>query len=158
MILSILFVLFPIVGLADTIYLINKRKKGKTPVCPLKGDCAFMLNSKYNKILGVHTDVIGLAYYVGIILWILTIVALVILADNEIGLFSTNLEINLSIAAVLFLTPILATLAAFLMTLRMLFLQLFVIKKMCFWCLLSSICILGMTACLVLMVAIGSSM
>jgi hypothetical protein len=52
--------------------------------------------------------------------------------------------------------PVIATFLAFLMTLRMLFLQFFVIKKMCFWCLLSSVCVIGMTACLVSMIVIGS--
>lgn len=142
-----LFPLFALVGLVDTVYLVYKRRKSEALVCPLKGDCSFVLNSKYNKFLGIHTDIIGLAYYLCIVLGLLIMLG--------IGVFSYIIPSGtITISGYVFfgimLGIIVATFLAFLMTLRMLYIQFIVIKKMCFWCLLSSLCIIGMTCIIVI--------
>src|SRR5690242_4419074 len=121
MILVLLFILFTVVGFADTIYLISKRKKGEAPICPLKGDCAFVLQSKYNKIFGVHTDMIGLAYFAGVILWMVSLTAFGFLASQGVITFENGIAPY--VLPGYMYAILLATTLAFLMTLRMLFLE-----------------------------------
>src|SRR3972149_4727865 len=50
-------------GLSETAYLIRKRKASELPVCPIGEDCVVVLNSRYNKFLGVHNEYLGFVFY-----------------------------------------------------------------------------------------------
>ncbi|MFZ2189978.1 MAG: vitamin K epoxide reductase family protein [Candidatus Magasanikiibacteriota bacterium] len=67
MVLYLSFGSICILGAMDTIYLINKNKEGKHFVCPINGNCSAVLQSKWNKLLGVRNEIWGLLYYLGIL-------------------------------------------------------------------------------------------
>ncbi|KKS77694.1 MAG: Vitamin K epoxide reductase [Candidatus Woesebacteria bacterium GW2011_GWB1_43_14] len=120
--LALIFTLAAI-GVSETRYLIEKRLKSDKPACFLGSECHIVLESKYNKLLGIHNDVWGLVFY------LLTgfIVSLLVL---RIG--SENLIQNLS-GIMLF--------SGSLVSVYFVFLQKFVIKKWCFWCVMSAVTI-----------------
>src|SRR3989344_3823590 len=59
----LIFVLASI-GIIEAIYLIRKRLASEKSICPIGGDCAIVLESKYNKIFFVHNDILGLLTYI----------------------------------------------------------------------------------------------
>lgn len=119
MLLHFLVLLFASFGLSETVFLIRKRKSEEAPVCFIGGDCHKVLDSKWNKTLGVHNDLVGVVFYVAV---------LVAVALLEIGIGPADqIWIALDIAVGL------ASLASLYFT----FLQWKVIKAWCFWCLMS---------------------
>lgn len=149
-----LFVVLAIIGGLDTGYLVYKRKKSEAPVCPLKGDCSFVLNSKYNMTMNVHNDVIGLWYFVCVLVYIGLMSAFPLYRNAIPEDSMTPLALAIGLGA---LGVLVGTMYAFGFTLRLLYLQFFVIKKMCFWCVLSSICIIGMFSIILGALLVGSA-
>ena len=115
----LIFVLASI-GIIEAIYLIRKRLASEKPICPIGGDCAIVLDSKYNKIFFVHNDILGLLTYI----IILCMSALLILEIEPISLWSLILQIMVALAAI---TSVFFT-----------YLQWHVVKNWCFWCLMSA--------------------
>ena len=60
---ALLFTLSSI-GISEAIYLVRKRIASEKPICPIGDDCAVVLTSKYNKILIIDNDVLGLLFYI----------------------------------------------------------------------------------------------
>ncbi|HBU07356.1 MAG TPA: hypothetical protein DEB09_04715 [Candidatus Magasanikbacteria bacterium] len=116
MILYLGFVVICILGIMDTIYLINKNKEGKHLVCPINGNCNAVLQSEWNKFLGVKNEVWGLLYYLGV--FSLAILFYYNFLPIEILLLITGLGVLYSA----FLTGI----------------QIFKIKEYCVFCLSSA--------------------
>jgi len=111
MITQIIFIILCAIGIINSIYLIKKRITKKPLVCPLKGDCNFVTQSKWSKTLGINNDILGLLFYC--ILLIILFISL-----NTI---------------ILILTIIGALFSLFL-----LYVQQFKIKQYCFYCLIST--------------------
>lgn len=116
------------VGIAETAYLIRKRKEASKPICPIGGGCEIVLTSKYNRTLGMHNDILGFLFYLGV-------AALFSALVIDIGDVSTW---NMIIAGML--------VGATAMSLRFFYLQWQVIHAWCFWCLMSMMTILCMDA------------
>jgi len=57
-----LIFILALIGIVETIYLIHQRKKQAKLVCLLGKNCHIVLESKYNKILGIHNDIAGLFF------------------------------------------------------------------------------------------------
>lgn len=119
-----LVLIISLIGVLETIYLIHKRRLADHPVCPMGGRCDIVLSSKYNKTLGIHNDIAGLAFYV-------FFVALSILFLFEYQFVLAYQSIILTAASVVLMI-------ATLMSLRFIYLQWRVIKAWCFWCLMSA--------------------
>ncbi len=114
------------VGIAETAYLIRKRIESEKPVCPIGGGCEIVLGSRYNKIFGVHNDILGFLFYM----------ATAVLT----GFLVIGVE-----PLVWWNTIVLAMVAgAAAMSLALIYLQWQVIKAWCFWCLMSAATIAGM--------------
>src|SRR3989339_60505 len=97
-------------------------KNNRQMICPIgKGQCHEVVDSKYGKTLGIANDLLGIVYYVG-----LTVVLLVYLYVPDRSLVMSKL----ALFGVSF---------SFLFTLYLLFVQAFVLKKWCFWCLMSAV-------------------
>lgn len=126
----ILFILAAI-GLSETIYLIRKRLSAEKPVCLIGGSCSLVLESKYNKLFGVHNDILGLLFY---------IMALFVSGFLMLGVGSFEF-----LDFVLKLSVALGSLLSLLFT----YLQWKVIKAWCFWCLMSAMTVWLMGAVLV---------
>lgn len=129
---ALLFTLAAI-GLAETSYLIRKRKSGQHAACIIGRGCSDVLEGKYNKTLGIHNDVLGFVFYFAMAL----VTALYVVGAANIVWWALAANAML--------------LGAALMTMRFLYLQWRVIKVWCFWCLMSSATI----GLMILIVAIG---
>lgn len=129
--LALLFTLSAI-GISETVYLIKKRRAELAPHCFIGGGCSDVLESKYNVILGVHNDVWGLVFYV----FVCSMSALIL-----IDAFPVNL---------LKLIDTIAIVTGAVMSAYFTYLQKFVIKAWCFWCLMSALTVFTMTAILFL--------
>ena len=125
---AILFTLSAI-GISESAYLIRKRLAAEAPVCPIGGDCAAVLTSKYNKIFGiVHNDVVGLVSYA-----VIAISSAFLVNDVQPVIWWSRI-----------VQVLVATGSAF--SLLLLYLQWRVIKAWCFWCVISAFTLFGMLA------------
>lgn len=114
-------------GIAETSYLIRTRKDSRHATCPIGGGCTAVLESKYNSLFGIHNDVLGLAFYLAMML----VTALAVIGVEPLAWWT--------LAAQAMVAGALAMSAAFT------FLQWRVLKAWCFWCLMSAGTVLVMT-------------
>ena len=108
------------IGIAETTYLIRKRKEDERPVCPIGGGCAAVLESKYNSLFGVHNDLLGLLFYLAMA----AVTALLVIGIEPWAAWNL-------VAAVM-------VVGALAMSVALVWLQWRVIKAWCFWCLMSA--------------------
>ena len=106
-----------LIGFADTAYLTAKHFLGEIPPCTITG-CEAVLTSTYSEILGIPLSLFGAIYY-------LTILILSVLYLDKRN--STFLEITSKFTAVGFITSIV-----------LVYLQLYVIKAICQYCMISA--------------------
>lgn len=106
---------------------IHKEKKAVRPlVCPVHFDCDTVVHSDYSKFFGVPVEVFGMIYY-GLLFFSYVIISF--------------LPEVLPIIFVEFM--VLTSISAFLFSLYLIGIQIFVLKKACSWCFVSAfICIL----------------
>jgi uncharacterized membrane protein len=128
---ALLFTLAAI-GIAETHYLIRKRRESEKPVCPIGGGCSFVLESKYNKLFGIHNDLLGLGFYLSV-----AALTAIVVVDEEVAQILMH-----AIAAMVG--------GALIMSAYFFYLQWRVIKHWCFWCLMSAFTVIGMSAILIL--------
>jgi uncharacterized membrane protein len=117
LVIYLALVLVSLLGLADSIYLTVQHITGESVRCTIVSGCSEVLSSPYATVAGVPLALLGAAAY-------FTVFSLAILA----------------IFGYRFATPLLAILVAFmfLTTLWLLYLQAFVIRHFCQFCLLSA--------------------
>lgn len=116
--INVSLIILAIGGIWTSGYLIYKRNDLKTMVCPLGGHCEKVLTSKYNKIFFVKNDILGVLYYIFILIFAISIP---FLSDKLI-----TYELIISGGALLF--------SAYLV-----FVQAKVIHQYCFYCLVSAL-------------------
>lgn len=116
---ALLFTLAAI-GISETVYLIQKRLQHSKPVCFIGESCTLVLYSKWNKTLGVHNDILGLLFYIGLSI----ITAFLVIEIGPLPLLDPIARYMIFSGAAL--------------SLYFIFLQWKVIKVWCFWCLMSS--------------------
>lgn len=121
MIPSIFIFILSGIGIAETTYLISKRQKAEAPVCLINGDCAAVLNSKYNNIFFVPNDVLGLLFHVSTAF----LSAFLMLGFGPLALWILILQISVGFGS--------------LMSVFFTYLQWRVIREWCFWCLMSAV-------------------
>ena len=117
---ALLFILSAI-GISETVYLIRKRKNQERPVCFLGEDCQKVLESKHNKILGIHNDILGLLFYIAISF--ITVFLLIEMGSQILWIILAKIMI----------------LGGLIMSFYLVYLQWRIIKAWCFWCLISTI-------------------
>ncbi len=117
--LAILFLLFSAAGFADATYLAAKHYLGSPVTCNLLKGCEQVTSSQYATIFGVSVALLGAIFYLTIFL--LSIIYL-----------DTKKEKVFWLAAVV--TPI-----GFLASLWFVHLQMFVIKALCLYCIVSAV-------------------
>lgn len=108
------------IGISETVYLIEKRLEHEKPVCLIGGSCGVVLSSKWNKIFGIHNDILGLIFYV-----VLGVLCTLLVLEIE-PLFVWE-KITYTVIG-----------SGAIMSLYFVFLQWKVIKAWCFWCLMSA--------------------
>jgi len=111
------YVLLALLGFADASYLTISHYQGKIPPCSLVNGCEKVLTSGYATILGIPTALFGAIFY-------LTLFVLVLLYLDSKKTWTIGLCVYLSFIG-------------FLVSLILLYLQVFVIGALCFYCLVS---------------------
>ena len=114
----IFFAIVSLIGLADTVFVTINHYKGIIPPCALLNGCETVLTSKYSEVFGVPIALFGALFYSAVFLFSL---AYLKTKNNKI------------IIVFLVLTAL-----AFLMSLFFVYLQFFVIKAVCEYCLTSA--------------------
>ena len=117
--LIIIFLAASFIGFLDAAYLTIQHYLGVVPPCAITGGCATVLTSAYQKIFGIQVALLGAIYYLA--LFLLTIAYLT------------------SGRKALILLAALATPIGFIASLWFVCLQLFVIKAICFYCMISAL-------------------
>ncbi len=112
----------------------DTKQAGKQLVCPTGSDCNAVVNSRYSKFFGVSLEKWGLAYF-GFIT--LTYLALIFSRD----IFSPSM---LTIV-------VLFSVAAGIFSSYLLFIQAFVLKKWCIWCILTAM--ISLAVCVISLVS-----
>jgi len=108
-----------ILGIIDSIYLFYKHKRKQPLACPLNTDCNAVMNSKWSTTFGIRNELFGAIYY------LIILIGAFVLYYNYISMIHYIL-IAFSSLALLF--------SAFLM-----YLQKYIIKEYCFYCIISAI-------------------
>src|SRR3989344_4204117 len=114
----IFFAIVSFVGMADTIYVTINHYKGVIPPCTLLNGCETVLTSKYSEIFGIPIALIGALFYSTVFL---SALAYLKTKNNKIIIFCLVL-----------------TALAFLMSVLFIYIQFFVIKAVCEYCLTSA--------------------
>lgn len=118
--LALLFTLAAI-GISETAYLISTRRQRKHVVCVVGGNsCQLVLESKYSHLFGVHNDVVGFVFY----LFLTVILGLIVVEIEPLPVWGLLAQVSIYGAA--------------LFSVFLVYLQKFVIKAWCFWCLMSA--------------------
>lgn len=112
----------------------DTKQAGKQLVCPTGSDCNAVVNSRYSKFFGVSLEKWGLAYF-GFIT--LTYLALIFSRD----IFSPSM-----LTIVVLLSAAAGVFSAYL-----LFIQAFVLKKWCIWCILTAM--ISLAVCVISLVS-----
>ena len=115
-----LIVLLGLFGFSVSFYIYDKKKQKKKLICPRRSNCETVIHSDYSRILGVPVEVLGMIYY--------TFISITYSAVFIFHIWSQTtalLLLGVSMCSVLF--------SVYLVTL-----QIFIIRHMCVWCLLSA--------------------
>lgn len=115
--LSKILVLVILVGIADTAYLTINHYSGGDIKCIITEGCEVVLTSQYSKIFSIPLAVLGLAFYTGMFV-----------IANLYDIYKEKYVLKLVTAG---------GAVGFVMSLMFLYLQLFVLKAFCFYCLTS---------------------
>lgn len=108
-------------GLGVTFYIYETKSNNRVLVCPTGSNCNAVINSPYSKFLGVSLEYWGMIYY-GLIL------------ISYLGfIFTPNLLSNFMRLGLSLMTT-----GAFLFSLYLLFIQAFILRQWCIWCILSA--------------------
>ncbi|MDQ3076147.1 MAG: vitamin K epoxide reductase family protein [bacterium] len=130
-----LFIKIAICALGVAGYLVarhihHEKRESRPLVCPINFDCDTVVHSDYSKILGMPIEIFGMLYYAFISLSYLASI-----------LLATVWPHTLPNALVGFMA--ISSMGAFLFSMYLIGVQLFILKKWCSWCLVSAfICIL----------------
>ncbi|MEX2436533.1 MAG: vitamin K epoxide reductase family protein [Candidatus Paceibacterota bacterium] len=108
-------------GLGVAGYIYYKKSSNSHLICPSGSDCDVVIGSKYSKFLKVPLEYWGISYYVSIIV--------------SYGLFLMIPELR---SGILMPLIIILTSAALLFSLYLIFVQGFILRNWCIWCLLSA--------------------
>ncbi|TSC77931.1 MAG: hypothetical protein G01um101424_65 [Parcubacteria group bacterium Gr01-1014_24] len=104
-------------------YHIYKHKKADKPlICPIGFDCTFVVHSDYSEFMHVPLEIFGMIYYALLSLFYLL----------SIFMFTV-------IPVMLSSFLLLASLGAFLFSMYLLCVQIFILKKGCSWCIVSTL-------------------
>ena len=116
-------IILSVVGFAASFYIYHSKKYNKTLYCPIGQDCNAVVKSKYGKTFGIENTVPGMLYYVSIFIYGIDM----ILNRN---LFKDN---------IIYYSLVIASIGSVLFSIYLTAVQVFVLKKWCEYCIVSSI-------------------
>lgn len=114
-------IVFGIAGFLLASFVYHKKKTAQPLVCPLNGKCEEVVTSKYSKFFGIPVEKLGMGYY-GLIVVVYTIHSVfpAFLSDTVMFLITG------------------VTIGAFAFSAYLVFIQAFILRKWCTWCLFSA--------------------
>lgn len=71
--MSFLILILAIIGIINASYIAIKKRRNEKLVCYIGKDCNKVVRSKYSKILGIDNEIIGILYYIFLIISVLII-------------------------------------------------------------------------------------
>ena len=110
-----------IFGFLISFYIYNKKKKKKKMICPMRSNCETVIHSDYSHIVGIPVEVLGMVYY--------AFIGIAYTASFIFDLWQAPVAmilLGVSMCSVLFSVYLVS-------------LQMFIIRHMCTWCLLSAL-------------------
>jgi uncharacterized membrane protein len=110
-----------LIGFLLSFHIYRHKYQKKVLVCPLKAKCDPVIHSEYSKFLGVENTILGMLYY-----YFIFIFYLFYTISGYINNYFEFIIFSLSILAVLF-------------SIYLTFIQLFKLRQICSWCLLSAL-------------------
>ena len=114
------FMVLSLAGIIDAGYLVYQHRQKKPLVCPLDHQCDVVTESKWSTLFYVRNDTLGLLFYISLLLGIVASILVPAWIPT------------------LYLLLLLATGAGLLFSLFLIYLQMYVIKDYCFYCLISA--------------------
>ena len=117
----LIIILLSLLELANAGYLEYSHRKDKRLMCPLGEDCNTVANSKWSELFGIRNSTLGILYYAALIIAML--VALAAPAFSAQILFFSKIAAAVALLISIFLT----------------FIQIFVIKNYCSYCIMSAV-------------------
>ena len=116
----ILFIL-GVCGFFIAKYIYKHKQEGAPLVCPIGFDCHTVVHSDYSKFMGMRVEILGMVYY-----------AFVSLA------YFCLIFIPKALPVPMIAFSVLLSLAAFIFSIYLIAVQVFILKKGCSWCLVSA--------------------
>lgn len=118
---SLLFIL-GVLGFWVAKHIHKHKQEGEAPlVCPVGFDCNAVVHSDYSKMFGIPLEYLGMAYYA---LISIAYFVLIFLGEEIPGIVAGSL--------------MLSSLGAFLFSIYLIGVQIFILKKGCSWCVVSA--------------------
>lgn len=108
-------------GLGVALYIYYTKRHHTELVCPVGSNCNAVVNSRYSVFLGVHLEYWGMLYYA------------IVLSAYSTLLLASHLFTKLILSSLVLLSTF-----GFFFSLYLLFIQAFILRQWCIWCLLSS--------------------
>ena len=122
MILYILSIFLGFSGFCLSYYITHKKsQKAEHFVCPLKGNCSEVVNSNFSKFLGLPVEKLGMIYYL-----------IVAIGFGFRSMWPASTDV---LALILLFISTFAVVFSLYLT----FIQIFTLRKICTWCLLSAL-------------------
>lgn len=116
-----LILILALAGLAVSFHINRKKRKKEKLVCFIGQDCDKVINSRYAETFGIDNQLLGMVYYSGI----------AIFAATTVG--------GLAWPVFIFTLFKLATIGSALFSFYLIYIQAFVLKEWCEWCLVSAV-------------------
>lgn len=121
-IFHIIAILVAFFGFSIASHIFFKKEKKKPLICPMRANCDVVIHSAYSKTLGMRNELVGMFYYMGVILLHGVFLFVPIAYDSKIYFFIYTISLG-----------------AFLFSAYLISVQAFILKEWCTWCILSAI-------------------
>jgi uncharacterized membrane protein len=108
-------------GFGVAFYIFHIKRNHAQLVCPVGSDCNAVVNSRYSQFFGIRLEYLGMLYY------------LLVFVSYGTLLFSPHLFTETLLTALVYLSTL-----GFFFSIYLLFVQAFLLRQWCIWCLLSA--------------------
>ena len=116
-------IILSLIGFAVSAYIFYSKKYDKPLYCPIGENCDEVVRSKYGKTFGIENTIPGMGFYILIFIY-------------AIGLLSNR---NLFKEVIIYHSIVGISSASVLFSLYLAYIQKFVLKKWCYYCIISAI-------------------
>ena len=116
-------IILSLIGFLVSFYIYYSKKYGKPMYCPIGQDCDAVVKSRYGKTFGIENAIPGMLYYLVVIGYSITLL----------------LNGNIFKGDIIYYFIVSASIGSVLFSIYLTGVQAFVLKKWCYYCIISSI-------------------